>query len=58
MTEPKAGRGKVNGGHAVETLLAGAHHLSLPWEVLVGMAHHDLTDLALQEFAAAAGRSG
>lgn len=43
---------------AVEALLAGAHHLSLPWEVLVAMAHHDLTELALQEFAGAAGRSG
>ena len=43
---------------AAEALIAGAHHLSLPWEVLAAMAHHDLTDLALQEFAAAAGRSG
>jgi transaldolase len=43
---------------AVESLLAGAQHLSLPWKVLVAMAHHDLTDLALQEFASAAGGAG
>ncbi len=36
---------------AVEALLAGAHHVSLPWDVLAAMAHHHLTDLALQEFA-------
>jgi transaldolase len=43
---------------AVEALLAGAHHLTLSWEVLAAMAHHALTDLALQEFASAAGRTG
>jgi transaldolase len=35
---------------AVATLLAGAHHLSLPWDVLSGMAHHPLTEQALVEF--------
>lgn len=38
---------------AVDALLAGAHHISLPWDLLSGMAHHPLTDLALQEFARA-----
>jgi transaldolase len=32
---------------AVETLLAGAHHLTLPWEVLAAMARHDLAEFAL-----------
>jgi len=41
---------------AVEALLAGAHHLTLRWEVLAAMAHHELTELALQEFASATGR--
>lgn len=41
---------------AVEALLAGAHHLTLRWEVLASMANHDLTELALQEFASTAGR--
>lgn len=40
---------------AAEVLLAGARHLTLPWEVLAAMAHHDLTDLALEEFARVAG---
>jgi transaldolase len=40
----------------VDTLLAGAQHVSLPWDVLAAMAHHPLTDLALEEFAHAAGR--
>lgn len=43
---------------AVEALLAGAHHLSLPWDVLAAMAHHELTDQAVQEFARAAGWPG
>ena len=42
----------------VETLLAGAHHVSLPWDVLAAMAQHHLTDLALEEFARAAGQGG
>jgi transaldolase len=36
---------------AVDTLLAGAEHLTLPWEVLAAMAEHPLTELALAEFA-------
>jgi transaldolase len=36
---------------AVDTLLAGAEHLTLPWEVLAAMAEHPLTELALEEFA-------
>jgi transaldolase len=40
----------------VETLLAGARHVTLTWDVLAAMAHHRLTDLALEEFARAAGR--
>jgi transaldolase len=36
---------------AVDTLLAGARHLTLPWEVLAAMAEHPLTGLALEEFA-------
>jgi transaldolase len=40
----------------VETLLAGAQHVTLTWDVLAAMAHHPLTDLALEEFARAAGR--
>ena len=36
---------------AVDTLLAGAEHLTLPWEVLAAMAEHRLTELALEEFA-------
>lgn len=40
----------------VETLLAGADHVTLSWDVLAAMAHHQLTDLAIEEFARAAGR--
>jgi transaldolase len=40
---------------AVDTLLSGAHHLTLPWDVLAALAQHRLTDLALDDFAAAAG---
>ncbi len=36
---------------AVDTLLAGAQHLTLPWEVLAAMTEHPLTTLALEEFA-------
>jgi transaldolase len=38
-----------------ETLLAGSHHVSVPWAVLTAMAHHDLTDQAIAEFQRAAG---
>jgi transaldolase len=40
---------------AVHTLLAGAHHVSLPWAVLSALAEHRLTDLAMEEFARASG---
>jgi transaldolase len=43
---------------AVEALLAGAQHLSLPWDVLAAMAHHHLTDVALREFASVGERMG
>jgi transaldolase len=36
---------------AVDTLLAGAEHLTLPWDVLTAMAEHPLTDRAMEEFA-------
>jgi transaldolase len=39
----------------VDTLLAGSHHVSVPWTVLVAMAHHDLTEQAIAEFGRAAG---
>jgi transaldolase len=39
---------------AVDALLAGAHHLTLPWAVLATLAEHRLTDLAMDEFARAA----
>jgi len=35
---------------AAATLLAGAHHLTLPWSVLASLAAHPLTDQALEEF--------
>lgn len=38
---------------AMETLFAGADHLSLPWEVITGMAENSLTDKAMQDFEAA-----
>ncbi len=42
---------------AVESRLAGAHHLTLAWEVLTLMAQHRLTEEAIVEFAEAAGKS-
>ncbi|MBN1660907.1 MAG: transaldolase [Anaerolineae bacterium] len=35
---------------AAATLLAGAHHLTLPWNVLASLAVHPLTEQALEEF--------
>lgn len=35
---------------AVDTLLAGAHHLSLPLEVIQAMAKDQLSDQAIEEF--------
>jgi transaldolase len=38
---------------AVETLLAGAHHLTLPLGVIEEMAGHELSDRAIDEFGRA-----
>jgi len=38
---------------AVDTMLAGAHHLTLPWPVIQAMGQHDLSDAAIAQFAAA-----
>ena len=38
---------------AVDTLLAGALHLTLSWKVLAALAEHRLTELAMEEFARA-----
>lgn len=35
---------------ALETLLAGAHHLTLPLPTLEAMAHHELSDGAITQF--------
>jgi transaldolase len=37
---------------AIDTLLAGAHHLTLPLEVIEAMAHHELSRQAIQAFGA------
>ena len=36
---------------AVKTLLAGAHHLTLPFDVLQAMAVHKLSQQTVDEFA-------
>lgn len=36
---------------AVKTLLAGAHHLTLPLDVLQAMAVHELSQQTVDEFA-------
>ena len=36
---------------AVATLLAGAHHLTLPLDLLRALGQHDLSDAAIAEFA-------
>jgi transaldolase len=38
---------------AMDTLFAGADHLSLPWDVIVGMAENALTEKAMVDFEAA-----
>jgi len=38
---------------AVDSLLAGAHHVSLPLEVILGMAENPLTEKAVADFEAA-----
>jgi transaldolase len=40
---------------AVAALRAGAHHLALPFELVKRMAHHPLSDQAVQESQAAGG---
>ncbi len=40
---------------AVATVLAGAHHLTLPWAVIKAMGHHPLSEQAIEEFAKAQG---
>ncbi len=41
---------------AVATLLAGAHHLTLPLAVLEAMGEHELSRATIEEFAAPAGK--
>jgi transaldolase len=36
---------------AVQTLLAGAHHLTLPLDVLQAIALHELSQQTVEEFA-------
>jgi transaldolase len=36
---------------AVQTLLAGAHHVSMPLSVLLDMGHDPLSDQAVTDFA-------
>lgn len=46
-------------GEAVDTLLAGAHHVSLPLDVILGLAENALTEKAVVDFEAAwEGRTG
>lgn len=40
-------------GEAVDTLLAGADHVSLPLDVILGMAENPLTEKAIADFEAA-----
>jgi len=49
--------GIKSGAEAVDTLLAGAHHVSLPLDVILAMAENPLTEKAVADFEAAwAGR--
>jgi transaldolase len=43
-------------GEAAATVTAGAQHLTLPWAILASLAHHPLTEQAMDEFARAAER--
>lgn len=36
---------------AVATILAGAHHLTLPLPIIEGMGRHELSDQAIEDFA-------
>ena len=40
-------------GEAVDTVLAGAHHLTLPLSVIEAMGQHPLSDQTIEEFARA-----
>ncbi len=36
---------------AVDTVLCGAHHLTLPWPLIRAMGQHPLSDQAIEQFA-------
>jgi transaldolase len=36
---------------AVEAILAGAHHLSLPYELIIALGNHPLSEEAIREFS-------
>ena len=36
---------------AVEAILAGAHHLSLPYELIIALGNHPLSEEAIKEFS-------
>jgi transaldolase len=38
---------------AISTLLAGAHHLTLPFSLIEAMGNHLLSDKTIEEFALA-----
>jgi transaldolase len=40
-----------SGEEAIATLLAGAHHLTLPLPLIESMGQHELSDQAIQDFA-------
>ena len=42
---------------ATLAFLAGAHHLTLPMDVLLGLGNHPLSDAAIEEFSRAAAQS-
>ena len=38
---------------AIDTLIAGSHHITLPLDVILAMGQHELSDAAIAEFAKA-----
>ena len=50
--------GIKSAAEAVDTLLAGAQHVSLPLEVILAMAENPLTEQAVEDFEAAWARRG
>jgi transaldolase len=50
-TEILVDRIKSPSEEAVKTLLAGAHHLTLPFDVLQAMTVHELSPQTVDEFA-------